>query len=108
MARRNRDLPYDVNYGIASVSVTTGNTIIATTESAYHGLAVIAGSTADAIITLYDNSAAYSGNKVDLVRVPQGADAWIDRFIPVVAKSGLAITITGTGAYGTVFYAPKG
>ncbi len=104
----NRNLPFDVDYGLASASITAGLNIVATTEAAYHGIAIVAGTTANAKIIVYDNASATSGNIVDTFLVGAGDNKWIDRYIPVKARNGLVVSATGVGVEGTVFFGPKG
>jgi len=98
---------FDVGYGLASAVLAVGTVAVATTGAFYHGLALVAGSTEDSIVTIYDSTAA-AGSIVDKVRIPQGRDVWIDRYIPVVAMIGLCVVVTGTGASGAIFFNPKG
>lgn len=99
---------FDVSYGLASADITTGLTIIATTAGYYHGASVVAGDTAKAVIKIYDNASATSGNRLDLFKVATGGDVWIDKYIPVIAKSGIVVEATGTGMDGIIFWVPKG
>lgn len=99
---------YDVPYGVSSAALTVGTTIVSTTGANYHGISVISGDTAKATTTIYDNASTLSGNLVDLFTTTQANNTWIDRYIPVVAKNGLTISLTGTGANGVIWYGPKG
>lgn len=103
-----RDRAFDVSYGLASASLTAGDTIVSTVGANYHGAAIIAGTTARATIIVYDSISATTGNIVDMFVVEGNDSIWIDRTIPVVAKVGLVIAIAGVGAKGAVFYGPKG
>ena len=105
---RGQNRYYDISYGLASAAVTTGVTIITTTGGNYHGASIIAGATAQAVVKIYDNASTTSGNLMDVFTVTQGQNAWIDRYIPVVAKNGMTISLTGTGSEGAIFYGPKG
>lgn len=99
---------FDVPYGLASVNITTGVTVVATTGGYYHGASVVAGATAKATVKIYDNASTTSGNKVDMFVVATDGDVWIDKYIPVIAKSGLVVEATGTGMDGVIFFVPKG
>lgn len=99
---------FDIPYGVASAGITTtAATVVATTEAYYHGMTLVA-STTNCTVYIYDNSAAASGNIVDVFRVFAGNNTWIDRFLPVRAKNGITVSVTGTGAVGAIFYSPKG
>lgn len=98
---------FDVEYGLASASLTAGKTVVATTGADYHGISIIAGA-ALCTVTIYDNASATSGNIVDIFLVKTTSDVWIDRYIPVKAKNGLTIDVSGADAKGAVFYGPKG
>lgn len=109
MPRRERGFihsDFDVEYGLASASVTHGKTILATTQANYHGIAVVA-SASNAVVTIYDNTDT-SGTLVDTFIVASNKDVWIDRYIPVIARTGLCVKIVGTGADGVAWYGPKG
>jgi hypothetical protein len=100
---------FDVGYGIASISFTTvGNLAIATTGVAYHGIAILAGGTTPATVTLYDAVATATGNIIDKIFVASAIGTHIDRYIPVMAKYGIFLVGSGTGLTGVVFYGPKG
>lgn len=108
MARdKERTGLFDVEYGLASASITAGMTIITTTSADYHGVSIVA-SAASCIVTIYDNASATTGNIVDIMKVGAEGDVWIDRYIPVKAKRGLTVDVNGAGAKGAVFYGPKG
>lgn len=106
--QKRRDVHFDVPYGLASAAITTGLTVVATTGGSYHGCSLVAGSTAQASVYIYDNASATTGNIIDIIVVTQGKDAWIDRYIPVMAKNGLTVKATGEGLDGAIFFAPKG
>ena len=106
--RRYQHGMFDVPYGLASADITTGLTIVATTGGYYHGASAIAGATAKATIKVYDNASTTSGNRLDMFVVSTDSDVWIDKYIPVIAKSGIVIEATGTGMDGVVFFVPKG
>ena len=98
---------FNVDYGLASAAVTTGSVAITTTEAAYHGIEIVAGTTAVAVITVYDSLGA-GGNILEKLEV-RAKDARLnERFRPVVARKGIFIVATGTGMAGTIFYGPKG
>lgn len=108
MERQPSQRDFSVPYGLASVSVvTTVAAVIATTQANYHGLAVIAGST-KCTVTIYDNASTITGRIVDLVQVAASGNVWIDRYIPIIAKSGMCAICVGTGATVVVFFGPKG
>ena len=98
---------FDAPYGKASVTITTGNTIIATTGGYYMGCAIIASATIGAII-VYDNSATASGTMLDVFAVSTGVSTRNDLRQVMVAKNGFSVNLTGAGAKATIFYAPKG
>lgn len=98
---------YDINYGLASASITAGLNVVATTQCSYHGITIIASATRT-VVYVYDNASATSGNLIDLIVIATTAGLIADKFIPIYAKKGIVIGITGTGAIGTVFYGPKG
>jgi len=99
---------FDVTYGLSSAKLTVGTTIVATTGGNYHGISVIAGTSAKATIIIYDNASTTAGNILDIFTVTQDKNAWIDRYIPVKAKNGITVSITGTGANGAIWFSPKG
>ncbi len=99
---------YDIPYGVASIAVTaTGITIVATTESYFHGFSMIAN-TVDTRVVIYDNASGSSGNILDAQMVLSGLSVDADKVNPIRAKNGIVITVTGTEAVGAVFYSPKG
>jgi hypothetical protein len=104
--RENTD-HFDAEYGLASASLTTGKTVVATTQASYHGISIVASAT-KATIWIYDHASDTSGNLVDLIHVETNKSAWIDRYIPVQARNGLTVKATGAGLEGAVFYGPKG
>jgi hypothetical protein len=103
----NNQQPYDVGYGLASVSITSGVTIVATTGCSYHGITVVASATRSTVY-VYDSISAASGNLVDLIVVSTTAGILADKFIPVYAKHGIVASVTGTGLKGSIFFGPKG
>ena len=108
MPRDNNASFFNVSHGLASVAVTTGAVAIATTEAIYHGITIVAGDTASAVVTIYDSVGGASGNIIERVNVRAQDSRLIERFNPVMAKKGLYIVATGTGLSGSVFYGPKG
>jgi len=99
---------FDVGFGISSVSVSgTGDTIVATLGANYHGVSIIAGTTRVAV-TVYDNAATTAGNLLDAFVVNAGGDFQRDKTIPVIARNGIVVSVTGTGATGVIFFSPKG
>lgn len=99
---------HDVPYGVSSVSITaTGLVAIATTGGNYHGIRMVAG-TAKVTVLVFDSASATGGNLLDVIQISPGGANYDDRFNPVVAKKGITLGITGTGATGVVFYGPKG
>lgn len=109
MARELNNREYfDVGYGIVPVGITaTGVTVIATTAGNYHGVVFIA-SAAALTAKVYDASVGTTGNIVDIVCAATTGTGWSDKYIPIVCKKGITISVTGTGGVGTVFYGPKG
>lgn len=97
----------DVSYGIASLALTsTGVAVVTTTGGDYHGIAFLAGT--NTAIFVYDNPSTAAGNLLDTVFVASGSDKPRTNFVPVKAKNGITVSITGTGGRGTVFFSPKG
>ncbi len=99
---------YDVGYGVVSVAITsTGITIVATTESNYHGFKLITN-TATTTIKVYDSKSAATGNMLDviLIGVTQGTNTFT--WIPTKAKVGIVASVIGTESTGIAFYGPKG
>jgi len=107
MAKGDGD-DFNVSYGLASSAVTTGNVAITTTESVYHGMAIVAGITASADITVYDAISTTAGNVLDRIAIGAQDSRNQERFKPVMAREGIYVVATGTGMNGTVFFAPKG
>ena len=109
MIRRERADYFNVDYGAASAAITTtGGVAIATTEAAYHGIEIVAGSTADVIITIYDSVGGASGNILARINVTSKESVTVEKIRPVMAKKGIYIVATGIGMGGTIFYGPKG
>lgn len=108
MSDQTRASYYDVSYGIASVAITNGTVVISTTAANYHGYAIITTS-AGATIRIYDSTGTAAGNLLDIALISATTGARVDRYIPLKAKIGIVANIVnGTGAAGTVFFAPKG
>ncbi len=99
---------FNVSYGLAGAAVTTGAVAVATTEAAYYGISIVAGSLKPAIITIYDNSSAASGNIIERINVQAQDSRLNERYNPVMAKNGIYLVATGTDLTGTIFYGPKG
>ena len=98
---------FDVAYGLASANITSGLTIVATTGANYHGISIIGVATDFVTVTIYDNASTTSGNLIDLMQIDTNKSVWVDRYIPVVAKNGIVVDMSGTGK-GAIFYGPKG
>ena len=98
---------FNVDYGVASAALTTGNVAITTTEAAYHGIEIVAGSTTAALVIIYDSLAA-GGNILERISVRAQDSRLNERYRPTLAKKGIYIVATGTGMNGTIFYGPKG
>ena len=109
MQRENRQNEYyDVHYGIVSIGLTsTGVVVAATTQANYHGITMLA-SAASIIAKVYDASVGTTGNMIDVIFAAVTGTGWSDKYIPVVCKKGLTVSVTGTGGQGVIFYAPKG
>lgn len=111
MPRRERGFSsedFDVSYGLASASLTAGLNSVCTTGADYHGISIIATATTTAQVIIFDSNNATGGNVLDTFIVAPGGNEWIDRYIPVKAKIGITVGITGAGAKGAIFYGPKG
>ena len=107
MARERPDY-FDVDYGLATVAITTGNVAVATTGAIYHGIQIVAGTTATAIVTIYDSAGGASGSILEKLEV-RAKDARLnERYRPVMARKGIYVVATGTGMSGTIFFMPKG
>jgi len=104
---RDRASYFDVGYGISSLSITAGTAVVSTTGAAFHGFTINAGSTSKARLLIYDNLSA-TGNLIDMAIVEADGNAWVDRYIPTMAKNGLTAVLTGTDAMGVLFFGPKG
>ena len=107
--RENRQNEYyDAHYGIVSVGLTsTGVVVVATTQGNYHGIAMIA-SAASIIAKVYDASVGTTGNMVDVIQVGVTGTGWSDKYIPLVCRKGITVSITGSGGAGCIFFGPKG
>ena len=108
MPQRDRADYFNVDYGLATVAITTGNVAIATTEAAYHGIQIVAGTTASATVTIYDSAGGASGSILEKLIVRAGDPRLNERYRPIMARKGIFVVATGTGMSGTVFYGPKG
>ncbi len=99
---------FDARYGIASVAISTiGVTVVATTQANYHGISMLASAT-NMIVKVYDASVGTTGNMIDVILVVATGTGWSDKYIPIVARKGITISVTGTGGVGVVFYGPRG
>jgi len=107
MPKPYEQVHYDVAYGLSSARITAGDTIVSTVQANYHGISVIGVATDQVTITIYDNASTATGNIVDIFQVDTQKSVWIDRYIPIVAKNGIVVSMSGTGQ-GAVFYGPKG
>ena len=105
---RDRQTNYfDVDYGKASVALTsTGVTIVSTVEAYYHGVSFLAGTNSVTIKVF--NTASGTGNMIDVIYAPANATGWSDKFNPVVCKNGLTVSITGSNGTGVIFFSQKG
>lgn len=110
MARDNQRPEYsDVGYGISGLALTAaGKITVATTGGAYHGISYICSTTNAVKIFVFDSPSNTTGNILDTILIQQGGDRQGERTIPVIAKYGITLGVTGTGGTGTVFYGPKG
>ena len=105
---KERNEYFDVSYGIVTVGLTsTGVVIVATTGANYHGISFIA-SAATITAKVYDASSGTTGNMIDVIRILTTGTGWSDKYIPIICKKGITVSITGTGGAGCVFYSPKG
>lgn len=99
---------YDVPYGISTITITTtGATIVSTVAGYYHGYSVIAGTT-NATFYIHDSVSSATGNILDNGMVLANLYDKNPLIYPCVAKNGITITVTGTGAKLVIFYSPKG
>jgi len=99
---------FDVGYGVVSVAITaTGITIVATTGASYHGFKLISSASA-CTIKVYDSIAASTGNLLDVAFITATTGTSTHTWIPVKAKVGIVVCVTGSGASGIAFYGPKG
>ena len=99
---------FNVSYGLAATSLTTGNLAITTTEAAYYGITIVAGATTTASITVYDAVNTGTGKVLDRFNVRAQDSRLNERYNPVQARYGIYIVATGTGMTGTLFFGPKG
>lgn len=107
MAEDNQKGFFDIHYGVSSIALTSGITIIATTDVAYHGCSLVA-SAASATVTIYDSISTASGNILDIIFINATTGTSHDVYIPVKAKKGIVANAVGAGMRGTVFFSPKG
>lgn len=100
---------FNVKYGKASISLTgTAVLIIATTQSAFHGMAIITTNTEDCTVIVYDSTSSASGNIVGMLSLPSSTGTHYDLNTPTISKFGLVAVKTGTSSKVTIFYGPKG
>ena len=100
---------FDIPYGISPVAIVTAGLIVICTKRAfYHGLKYINTATSPVTIVVYDNVSATTGNILDMLMVSATTGGKCEHFFPVIAKSGIVVSVSGTANQGTVFYAPKG
>ena len=106
--KRESQVQYsDVDYGISSVAISAaGLLVVSTTGAAYHGIAYISLTTGTQIF-VFDSPSGTTGNLLDVVYI-NSSDKPRTNFIPVMAKFGITIGVTGTGGRGAIFYGPKG
>lgn len=100
---------FDSAYGIASTAIAvTGNTIVSTSQAYYHGIAAVPAA-ANYTVTIYDNISTAAGSILDVILVGSaGTGVRLMNYIPVVAKNGITVVVTGTAGAASVFYNPKG
>ncbi len=100
---------FDIPYGLSNISITgTGNTVVSTKRAFYHGVVYVNTSTAPVTIIVYDHPSSSTGNVLDMIYVSATTGSGAEKFFPVIAKSGITISVSGVAGRGTVFYAPKG
>jgi len=107
--RKQRIQPsfYDVNYPLASATITNGGVLITSTGADYFGYAILSTS-AGATVRIYDNTAS-GGKLIDVFVVVSNTSQAKSLVVPVRARIGLYAQITnGTGAEGVIMFAPKG
>lgn len=97
---------FDAPYGQPSITVTTGNTVIATTGGFYLGCAIV--STVASTLRVYDNGASASGRLLDIFGVVATTAVRNDLRQVIVAKNGFSVNLTGAGASAVIYFAPKG
>jgi hypothetical protein len=103
------DKYFDSSYGVSSVAITTSGLLaISSTKVAYFGVSFIASTTNPVTIIVYDAKATTAGNLLDVILIQQGKDRQGERAIPIMAKNGITIGVTGTGGQGVIFYGPRG
>ena len=109
MRSKDRAEYSDVNYGISSLALTAaGLIVVSTTACSYHGVSMIASTTNNVRIFVYDSPVNTTGNFIDAVLIQQGGDRQGERSLPVIAKYGITLGITGTGGKGVIFFGPRG
>lgn len=99
---------FDVDYGKASLSISgTGVTIVSTVESYYHGLSMVA-SAAAMTVNVYNASSGTSTNLVDIMLIAVTSAGYRDKYIPIICRTGITVSVTGTGGNGVIFFSQRG
>ena len=98
---------FDVGYGVVTTPVTNGTVIITTTGADYHGVVLVTSAT-NATVRIYDSTGTTAGNLLDAFVVTTTSNYRTTLFTPTKAKKGIVISVTGAGASGSVYFAPKG
>lgn len=100
---------FNVRYGKASMSLTgTSSLIIATTQSAFHGMSIVTTSGEACTVMIYDSTGSASGNLLGLISLPGNTGTQWDLNTPTMSRNGIVAVKTGTSSKVTVFYGPKG
>ena len=100
---------FNVSYGKASTSLSgTAKVIIATTQAAFHGMAIVNTGTNTCIVYVYDSISSAAGNIVGMISLPAATGTQWDLNTPTIAKNGLVAIKTDTASQVTIFYGPKG
>lgn len=109
--RGGNDQPsyFNVKYGKSSISLTgTASLVIATTQAAFHGMAIITTTSEACNVFVYDSTGSASGNIVGMITLASNTGTQWDLNTPTMAKYGIVAVKTGTQSKATVFYGPKG
>lgn len=100
---------FNVKYGKASISITgTTAVIIATTQAAFHGMAILTTTGEACTVFVYDSTGSASGNIVGMISLAQNTGTQWDLNTPTMGKIGLVAIKTGTSSKVSIFYGPKG